>query len=126
MVHGFRGEGNAMRWVGGFGQLLVLSALLTAFHVAHVLLAAPMSQPAEWVAKLSFPLFLILWVNADARRRCLVPCFDFGLFLALFFWSVFIWYVFWSRGVKGLLVLLGVFGLMILPPLLATIVRALV
>jgi hypothetical protein len=115
-----------MRWVGGFGQLLVLSALLTAFQLAHVLLAAPMSKPAEWVAQYSFPVFLILWVNADARRRCLVPCFDFGLFLALFFLPVFVWYLLWSRGWKGLLVLLGIFGLMIVPPLLAAIVRALV
>ena len=115
-----------MRWVGGFGQLLVLSALLSAFQVAHVLLATPMSKVAELLAVYSFPLFLIVWVNADARRRRLVPCYDFGLFLVLFFVPVFLWYLLWSRGVKGLLVLLGILGLMVVPPFLAAFVRALV
>ena len=47
------------------------------------------------------PLVVAVWVEADARRRGRVPCYELGAFV-LFGWLVAIpWYCLWSRGRSG-------------------------
>src|SRR5262245_14805754 len=66
-------------------------------------------------------LMLISWMDADARRFGRLPCYDFGLLAAVFFPLSLLWYCLWSRGWRGMLVLLLLFGLWVAPYLFAVI-----
>ena len=52
---------------------------------------------------------------ADAHLRRQTPCYDFGFLVGVFFPISLVWYVFWSRGVRGILLLGALIGLMLLP-----------
>ena len=52
----------------------------------------------------------------------MTPCFDFGFLVAVFFPISLVWYAFWSRGVRGVLLLGAMLGLMLIPWLSAIVV----
>jgi hypothetical protein len=114
-----------MRPLRDFGPLIALAAMIASFDLAYVVCAVPRSELAGRLASYSFALYLVLWMMADARRRRAVPCFDFGTLAAVYFPLSFVWYVIHSRGVRGLLVLLAVLGLLLAPWCLATAAWAL-
>jgi hypothetical protein len=70
-------------------------------------------------------LMTVLWLCQDARRRRIGAVTDLG-FLLMVFWPIAIpWYVFKSRGLRGVLVLLGVLLLMFAAPLTGLVVALL-
>jgi hypothetical protein len=64
-------------------------------------------------------LTLITWMQLDALHRNRVPCFDFGLILAVTWPFSLVWYCPWSRGWRGWLVLLWILGLYVWPWMVA-------
>ena len=73
------------------------------------------SREMEAVLGFGWALMLLLWMDADARRRRRLPCFDFGLLATMFFPLSLVWYCFWSRGWRGFLFLLMLGALWLLP-----------
>jgi hypothetical protein len=72
---------------------------------------------------------LVCWMDSDARRLRRLPCFDFGLLVGIYLPLSVVWYCLWSRGWRGLLLLLLLFGLWLTPFIIAmifAIIRALV
>ena len=74
----------------------------------------------ELVLRYGWGLMLLLWMDADARKRRRLPCYDFGLLAGLLFPLSLVWYCFWSRGWRGALVLLLLAALWMIPYVLAT------
>jgi hypothetical protein len=103
------------------GVLIVLGAALSVAQVVYVTAGVPMSAAASGLTSYSLALFAILWVVADARGRRRVPCYDFGMLVAVYFPLSLVWYVFWSRGRRGALLLAALVGLMSLPWLSAVV-----
>ncbi len=102
--------------------LAAFSLATAAFLCAFVAMRRPPTTGAEMVLALGWGLMLLLWADADARRRRRVPCFDFGLLAAVFFPVSVAWYCVWSRGWgRGLLLLLALFGLWLVPRILAVL-----
>jgi hypothetical protein len=77
------------------------------------------SPIAEAVLRYGWTLMLLLWMDADARRRRQLPCYDFGLLAGFFFPISVPWYCFWSRGWRGIWVLLLLFAMWLFPYVLA-------
>lgn len=99
---------------------LVLLALATT--AALCTLAWTSSAPsaaADMLLSYGWALMLLLWMDADARHRRRLPCYDFGMLAGFFFPLSLLWYCFWSRGWRGLFVLLLVLALWLLPYLVA-------
>ena len=95
---------------------------MAAFWSVHAALDPPVPRLAMAALPLAFPLFVILWVVADARRRRLTPCFDFGFFVALGFPLSVAWYVLRTRKLWGVVVLAALFGLFVFPFVCAALV----
>ena len=95
--------------------LLMSFFAITIFQIAYVV--APISpSPASMVLSMMAPsLAVVFWVDADARSRRCVPCYDFGILIALFFPVSLFWYALWSRGGWGLLSAIALTGLMYVP-----------
>src|SRR6059058_5280417 len=72
------------------------------------------------VLGLAWTILLLMWMEADARQRRQVPCFDFGFLAYLAFPLSVAWYCLWSRGWRGLLVLLGLVCLVSMPFIVAS------
>jgi hypothetical protein len=78
------------------------------------------SITAERVLDLGWALMAVFWMDADARQRRRIPCFDFTFLAAIYFPVSLFWYCVWSRGWGwGLLLLSTLFGLWLLPHFLA-------
>jgi hypothetical protein len=97
---------------------IVVSALFAAYFAAGY---AP-SRTFEAVVQLSWAILLAYWVFVDARAGHRIPCFDFGLFCYLLLPITLPWYCFWSRGWRGGMLLLFLYGLGIAPYVVASIV----
>lgn len=106
-----------MRIQAPFVMLILLTAMLSAIHVAYAIARVPPSPGAEILLGYSYTLFLVIWADADARRR--LPCFDFGLILLVTFPLGLLWYLWRSRRWGGLLLLAGLVGLAYVPALTA-------
>lgn len=115
-----------MSWLGRFGVLLLPVAAVSMLQMIYVAVGATPSGLASILFQFSLVWAFILWVDADARHRHIVPCHDFGFLVAVFFPVSLIWYVFWSRGRRGFLALGGLLGVMILPSISAAIVWAMI
>jgi hypothetical protein len=99
------------------GFTAALSVLACAYLGAGISLT-----PHFWLlGSFLWGLLVAMWVVADARHRRLTPCYDFGFFVLLTFPLSIIWYCLWSRGWRGLLWLVGLFGLWIAPQLVAMV-----
>jgi len=103
--------------------LIVMALIATALRCAYAFARLPISSPAEYVLGLCWGVPVVIWMNYDAVRRRCRPCFDFGLFLIYAFPLSVLWYCFWSRGWRGTLLLLGLGSLLIVPLVIAEIVR---
>jgi hypothetical protein len=108
-----------MSWLSRFGVLLLPVAAVSILQMIYVAVGATPSGRASLLFQFSLAWAFILWVDADARHRHIVPCHDFGFLVAMFFPLSLVWYVFWSRGRRGFLALCGLLGVMILPWLTA-------
>jgi hypothetical protein len=100
------------------GPLVALTVVAVAMSIVLSACFAVGRLPGELMATAvfnGFALAFVLWMELDARKRGILPCYDFG-FLAMFvFPASLAWYVFWSRGLRGVFLLLGLLGLMVLP-----------
>jgi hypothetical protein len=97
---------------------VILTALLTTYPAAGF---AP-SESFETVAAFAWSFLVLFWIVADARRRIGIPCFDFGFLCYAFLPLAVPWYCFWSRGWRGAMLLLMIFGLWAGPHILANII----
>lgn len=79
------------------------------------------SAGTEAVLGFGWALMLLLWMDADARRRRRLSCYDFGFLAALFFPLSLVWYCYWSRKWGGVLVLLLLLVLWLAPYVLALV-----
>jgi hypothetical protein len=66
-------------------HLIAFSVALTAGFATYLLAGLSISPAFEGLASLGSALMLVFWVDADARRRRRVPCFDFGFLVGLLF-----------------------------------------
>lgn len=102
--------------------LIGFSLALTAFYVGYLLAGYAPSNLFLTLTSLVWGLLLPMWVVADARRSCAVPCFDFGFLCWLALPVSLPWYCFWSRGWRGAFVLFLIAGLFFAPYLVASAV----
>src|SRR5262249_22146489 len=103
-------------------HLVAYSAMVTACFVAILWGRSPPPPKFEDVVSIGWALMLVLWMDADARRRRVLPCYDFGLLVAIFFPLSLVWYCGWSRGWRGSLVLIGLLTLLIAPYTIARLI----
>jgi hypothetical protein len=115
------------RWlVHPLAPLVILSLMTALFLGAHVLVRMDPSPETGFLLTFGWSLMLVLWMDADARFRRRLPCFDFGMLAAIAFpFSVF-WYCFWSRRWRGVVLLLLLGGLYVVPYMVAGFVYELV
>jgi hypothetical protein len=107
--------------LGPFGALLAAVLTIATLEAAYVAAGVSPSVGGS-LSTFALALAFVLWIDTDARRQHITPCHDFGFLVAVFFPFSLLWYVLWSRGRRGLLVLGALFGLMLLPWLLAVAV----
>ncbi len=109
-----------MRWLGSFGPLLGLSAIVAVFASMYVLLGVRPPEDFERVVSSMQGLFIVYWIVTDARRRRKIPCHDFGFLVATSLPISLIWYLVWTRGFRGLWLIVLLVILISLPSLFAT------
>jgi hypothetical protein len=102
---------HALLWL----PVVATSAVISAYTIAGV---RPSGQNTM-LFELCLVLGLILWIEADALRRGILPCHDFGFLVGIFFPLSVVWYAFWSRGRKGVILLLAMLGLWVVPTVTA-------
>ena len=100
-------------WTGGAVAVLLLAFLASG-------------APPQAMVLLSYlgPLAAILWVVEDAHGQRRTPCFDFGYFVFVTYPFSLVWYCVSTRGWRGLLLVLAVFGLVYSPYVVATVAWA--
>jgi hypothetical protein len=106
--------------------LVILSMMTGLLLAAHVAVRINLSPITEFLMSFGWFLMLVLWMDADARSRRRVPCYDFGMLAVLTFPLSVIWYCFWSRRWRGILFLLLLGGLFYAPNIGAIILHELV
>src|SRR4051812_26981555 len=79
-------------------QLVVFAVGLTAGFTAYLIAGLAVSPSFESLASAGWVFLMVLWADADARRRRRMPCYDFGFLAYLFFPLSVAWYCLWSRG----------------------------
>jgi hypothetical protein len=72
-------------------HLVTYAALVTTCLVAFLWGDAPPPPEFGDVASVGWGLMLILWMDADARRRRMLPCYDFGFLAGVFFPLSLVW-----------------------------------
>jgi hypothetical protein len=95
--------------------LVVFAIALTAGLAAYLLAGHEVSPLFEGLGSVGWCLLVVLWVDADARRRRRLPCYDFGFLAYVFFPLSVAWYCLWSRGWRGLLLLAALLALYMAP-----------
>jgi hypothetical protein len=104
-----------MRSVQAFAPLLFLTAFLSVVSSAYVAAGTPPPPALADLAPYALSWALLAWIQNDARRRRIVPCYDFGFLVAVVLPVSLVWYVLWSRGWKGVALLAGFVGLQFIP-----------
>jgi len=100
-----------------------LAAATTLYLCAFACAGKVPTAGEEWFIAIAWSLLLVLWIDADARQRRHIPCFEFGFLAAVYFPVSLLWYCVWSRGwLRGLLVLMAFCGLWVMPRFLAMLV----
>jgi hypothetical protein len=105
--------------------LFVFALGLSTIQIGALAARVTIPEGTNLLAGLAWNLYVIYWVVRDACKRRLVPCYEFGLLVAVFFPVSVAWYAFWTRGWRGFLLLAGLFGLTILPSLSGSVVQLL-
>ncbi len=95
--------------------LVAFAVALTACLGLYLLAGLVVSPAFEALVSFGWVFLLVLWMDADARHRRQVPCFDFGLLVWQLFPLSVAWYCLWSRGWRGLLLIAGLVGLWLVP-----------
>jgi hypothetical protein len=95
--------------------LVILSVMTGLLLAAHVVVRIDLSWEAEFLLSFGWFLMLVIWMDADARSRRRLPCFDFGMSAVLAFPVSVIWYCIWSRRWAGVVLLLLLGGLYFAP-----------
>ena len=113
-----------MRWFLGnpMAHLVAFAAGLTACLCIYLLAGVSVSRPFADLSAVGWSIMVVLWADADARRRLRVPCFDFGFLLAVYFPLSVAWYCMWSRGWRGVLLIGGLLALVVVPYAVAGVV----
>ena len=110
-----------MGWFHRHGMLLLPVVATTILETIYRVVGAPPSESINLLFGVCWSIAFIFWIEADARRRGILPCHDFGFLVAVYFPVSVVWYAFWSRGRRGMLLLLSLLGLLIVPPTTATL-----
>jgi hypothetical protein len=98
-----------------FLSALAMSAALSVYVAARVEFSPAILE----LSALGWFFFLLVWIEADARRSRRTPCFDFPWLCAICLPVSLPWYCFRTRGLRGLLLLLLFAFLWLLPYLTA-------
>ena len=111
-------QADSGTFFSSYGWLLLLAVSLSAFNCLYVINDVAYSLPAGLLNIYLLPLSIMIWVVWDARSRNCTPCHDFGFFVYLWWIFAIPGYLIWTRGLRGLLVLIG-FVLLIMMPWVA-------
>jgi hypothetical protein len=114
--------GNPMKTIASFGIVFITVVVFSLLQCGYVWADQAPPDSFAQLGSIAFALGCVLWVVADAHKRRKTPCFDFGFLVAVFFPISLIWYAFWSRGVRGVLLLGAMLGLLLIPWLSAIVV----
>lgn len=87
--------------------------------VGYLLFELVPSPAFETLSGALSSVLLAVWIAADARRRGVTPCYDFGFLCYLTLPIATPWYCFWSRGWRGVFTLLLLAGIWLTPSLVA-------
>ena len=101
--------------------LIILAIVAVGLRSEYAMHHARPSMRVDLVLQFCWGVPVLIWMNDDARRRRIRPCYDFGLLLCATFPLSLLWYCFWSRGWRGLLVLLGLGALLFAPAMVAEV-----
>jgi hypothetical protein len=103
-------------------RLAIATAVFCSLAVLPYRLARIEPSPLVSYIIIAGPgIAVIVWLSEDAKQRKVGPFLDFGYVLMLF-WPVLIpWYAFASRGWRGWKLLLGAWGLIASPFLMASL-----
>lgn len=101
--------------------MVTLSLAMSLALTGYLVLGATPSRGFEAITSALLAFALALWIRADAKRRRLTPCYDFGFLCYLTLPIATPWYCFWSRGWRGGLTLLLLIGLWLAPYLVAVV-----
>lgn len=101
-----------------FQKIITPTAALWYYLFEHasvsILSGDETNRTADFVAQITFPLVVSLWVLADAHRRGKQLCCDYGAFV-FFAWPIFVpLYLFQTRGMRALVTLLCFVGICVL------------
>jgi hypothetical protein len=103
--HYLEGKEVASMWqllIRPSAPLVVFAVLSTAALCAYVTSHIRPSDEAKSLIYLVWSVLLLMWIEADARRRRCLPFHDFAFLAGLAFPLSVIWYCFWSRGWSGI------------------------
>ena len=118
--------GHLMSWrchvfTNPLTPLVVMASATAAALCASAWMGLPPSGDpmTQTILSYGWAFLLVIWMDADARRLRRLPCYDFGLFVGIFFPLSLLWYCWWSRRWRGLLVLLLLLALWFIPQFMA-------
>lgn len=78
-----------------------------------------------FIWQFGMPLLLVAWLREDYRRSHYWPCFEYDFFAFTAWPVVFPHYLFHTRGIRGVGVFLGFFGLFFVPRFVMVLVHVL-
>jgi len=104
-------------------RVVVTSGICCLFFALYGLIHRPPAPVVELVCNFATLVSAVLWLEEDARTRGLALVHEWG-FLAYLAWPVVIpWYVVKIRGPHGLGLAAFLYGVILAPPILGTIIR---
>ena len=117
--------GQGLR-AGGKQQVVPLILLTLIFTVASSVFArdnVTVPEESKRLWSFSMQLVVVCWVYLDRRTRCFSLPYEFDAFV-FFAWPVFLpYYMYRSRGARGLLLTTFVYALVVIPNIVATVIR---
>ena len=100
------------------GALAAISLTVGAHAAIHGYAgAATLADADQLILKFVMPLVLVFWVRSDYQRSRYWPCFEYDLFVWVAWPVTLLHYLVHTRGVRGLWVYLGLWGLFLFPAL---------
>ena len=103
------------------GALITLGVIFAVGSCIAASRGMRLSPETNTLWQVMFQMILAFWVRADRLTRCLKMPFEFDAFV-FFLWPVAVPYYFCkTRGLRGSLIALGVYALILLPLVIAAI-----